>query len=120
MSNKTIEENDFSTIIADDSVLTTVSGSSDEPLETKEEEKRESVIMPLDLWPVQLTKKELEAYRTYKLSCFPDLFEVRNLENDKFSTVPTLSLTKPVRFYSTLIEGAMLARDEEKKKKVNH
>lgn len=79
----------------------------------------ESLIIPIEEWPTKMSKNELRAYKEYQRSQFPELFDIK-AENDKFSDVPFLKLTKPARMFATFLDNAVKIQEEEKKKKVIH
>lgn len=80
----------------------------------------ESLIIPIESWPTRMNKSELKAYKEYQRSQFPELFEIKNIENDRASEVPFLKLTKPDRIFASFLETAVKIQEEEKKKKVIH
>jgi hypothetical protein len=85
-----------------------------------------SVVMPFEDWTklMPISAVEKKAISDYNQTKFPDLYEPRGIENDKFSTQPILALTKPARVYSTLLEAAIVEEAKEKlkkkKKKISH
>lgn len=89
-------------------------------LEIKKVKIPESLIIPLEAWPTKMNKNELKAFKEYQRNQFPELFEIKNVENDKFSEVPFLKLTKPARIFASFLETAIKIQEDEKKKKIIH
>ena len=81
---------------------------------------KESLIVPIEEWPSKMTKSELVAYKEYKRQEFPELFEIKGLDNDKSSEVPFLALIRPARIFATLLQTSVRKQLEKNKNKITN
>lgn len=88
------------------------------PIETKTTTNSNSLIVPLEDYVRTISPDYAQLSKEYRLGSFPDLFEIRGLENDKESTVPALAVSRPVKVFTALYEAKFKSILEEEKKKI--
>lgn len=88
-------------------------------IKTKTTANSSSLIVPLEDYVRTISPDYAQLSKEYRLGSFPDLFEIRGLENDKESTVPALAISRPVKVLTALYEAKFKSILEEKRKKVS-
>lgn len=83
-------------------------------------EKGASLIVPIEEYTKMFTKTQRAAVREYRLSKFPNLFDIRGLTDDRVSEHPDLYMSEPAKLYTALIEeGARSITKKTKEKKLH-
>jgi len=82
--------------------------------------KTGSVIISFDEYLTYLPPDHDRILREYKIEQFPDLFSIKNLDNDMESIVPTLHVSKPIKFFSALCDAKINFEYKRIKEKVTN
>lgn len=86
----------------------------------RKSKKNQSLIIPIKDCVAYMSPNNEKAYSNYKLQQFPEIFDIKGLEDDKASEVPFLALTRSTRFFVTLLEAKTKEQEQGLKNKMLH
>lgn len=79
--------------------------------------KTKSLISTLEEYERKLESDYNTLPQETQLETFPELFQIRNVENDKDSTVPILVISRPLRIFTALYEANFKSMLEKERKR---
>jgi len=105
-------------------ILSTIQNDKDvTSLDSKAETiKTGSLIVPIEDYLETIAPEHFHLTSEHKIGSYPELFQIRGLENDRASTVPELNISKPVKMFTALYKAnieSILTKAKERQKQTN-